>query len=148
MNHQKAFRILGIGNKSKEEDIKRAYKKLAVKWHPDKNQDKKEEAEAEFKQISEAYQFLMNNDIRQPQFMSAPDLYNHFFGTTNVGRGMNKSNVSVSFSSNMGGMRVQSYSKSTQTIIKDGKVFTRETETKNGQTTVREYEHGTNERIN
>ncbi len=47
-----------------EDDIKKAYKKLAMKWHPDKNPDNKEEAEARFKEISEAYQVLSDSSKR------------------------------------------------------------------------------------
>ncbi len=47
-----------------EDDIKKAYKKLAMKWHPDKNPDNKEEAEARFKEISEAYQVLSDSNKR------------------------------------------------------------------------------------
>ena len=41
-----------------ENDIKKAYKKAAMKWHPDKNPDKLEEAERRFKDIAEAYDVL------------------------------------------------------------------------------------------
>lgn len=37
-------------------DIKRAYKKLALQWHPDKNVENQEEAEAKFREIAEAYE--------------------------------------------------------------------------------------------
>ncbi len=47
-----------------EDDIKKAYKKLAMKWHPDKNPNNKEEAETRFKEISEAYQVLSDSSKR------------------------------------------------------------------------------------
>ena len=45
-------------------DIKKAYRKLAVKWHPDKNLDNKEKASAKFAEISEAYEVLSNAETR------------------------------------------------------------------------------------
>jgi len=38
-----------------------SYRKMALRWHPDKNPDKKEEAEARFKEISEAYEVLSDS---------------------------------------------------------------------------------------
>ncbi|KAF9677936.1 hypothetical protein SADUNF_Sadunf08G0159800 [Salix dunnii] len=48
-----------------EEDMKRAYRRLAMKWHPDKNPVNKKEAEAKFKLISEAYDVLSDPNKRQ-----------------------------------------------------------------------------------
>lgn len=52
------YRILGINRRATNEEVRKAYHKLALKWHPDRNLDNKEEAEAQFKDISEAYQIL------------------------------------------------------------------------------------------
>lgn len=49
------YKILQVDKNAKEDDLKKAYRKLAMKWHPDKNPNNKKEAEAKFKQISEAY---------------------------------------------------------------------------------------------
>lgn len=49
------YKILQVEKNAKDEDLKKAYRKLAMKWHPDKNPNNKNEAEAKFKQISEAY---------------------------------------------------------------------------------------------
>ncbi|KAG2371747.1 DnaJ protein-like protein [Vigna angularis] len=52
------YDILQVDRDAKEEDLRKAYKRLAMKWHPDKNLTKKEESEAMFKQVSEAYEVL------------------------------------------------------------------------------------------
>tara|TARA_A100001037_G_scaffold306430_1_gene351443 strand:+ start:3533 stop:4552 length:1020 start_codon:yes stop_codon:yes gene_type:complete len=57
------YSILGIQKSSNDSDIKKAYKKLAFQYHPDKNQSK--DAEAKFKDISEAYEVLLNPDKRR-----------------------------------------------------------------------------------
>jgi len=49
------YKILQIHRNAKEEDIRKAYRRLAIKWHPDKNPNNKKEANDKFKQISEAY---------------------------------------------------------------------------------------------
>ena len=49
---------LGISRGASDSEIKKAYRKLAMKWHPDKNQDNKEAAEKKFKAVSEAYEVL------------------------------------------------------------------------------------------
>ncbi|XP_061346193.1 uncharacterized protein LOC133291875 isoform X1 [Gastrolobium bilobum] len=52
------YNILKVDRNATEDDLKKAYRKLAMKWHPDKNPTNKKEAEAKFKQISEAYEVL------------------------------------------------------------------------------------------
>lgn len=59
------YGILGVGKEASEEDLKKAYKKQALKWHPDRNQDKKEQAEEKFKDIAEAYEVLSDPKKRK-----------------------------------------------------------------------------------
>ncbi len=59
------YEILNVKKDASEDDIKKSYKKLAMKWHPDKNPDNKEEAEKRFKEISEAYQTLSDSNKRK-----------------------------------------------------------------------------------
>ncbi len=66
------YSILGIEKNASEADIKKAYKKLAMQYHPDRNKDDKK-AEAKFKEINEAYQTLGDSKKRKnyDQFWSA-----------------------------------------------------------------------------
>jgi len=56
------YDILGVSKKAPADEIKRAYRKLALEWHPDKN--KSAGAEAKFKEINEAYSVLSNQEKR------------------------------------------------------------------------------------
>ena len=60
------YRILGVKRSSTDREIKKAFRKLSLKWHPDKNEPAmKEEAEAKFKSIAEAYTVLSDAEKRQ-----------------------------------------------------------------------------------
>lgn len=52
------YKTLELPRSATSVDIKKAYRKLALRWHPDKNLEKKDEAERKFKEISEAYEVL------------------------------------------------------------------------------------------
>ncbi|KAM7264719.1 hypothetical protein ACFE04_002402 [Oxalis oulophora] len=58
------YKILQVEKNAKEEDLKKSYRKLAMKWHPDKNPNNKKQAEAKFKEISEAYDVLSDPQKR------------------------------------------------------------------------------------
>lgn len=58
MNMSECYSILGIDSNSSKDDIKKAYRKLASKYHPDKNHTP--DAEAKFKQVQEAYDYITN----------------------------------------------------------------------------------------
>ena len=58
------YEVLGVDKKASADDIKRTYRRLAVKYHPDKNPGDKE-AEAKFKECAEAYEVLSDSEKRQ-----------------------------------------------------------------------------------
>ncbi|KAK7108927.1 hypothetical protein V1264_013062 [Littorina saxatilis] len=57
--------VLGVEKSSTDREIKKAYRRLALKWHPDKNPNNKDEAEKKFKEISEAYDVLSDKKKRE-----------------------------------------------------------------------------------
>lgn len=58
------YEILGVGRGSTDQEIKSAYRKLALQHHPDRNPESKEESEERFKEITEAYSVLADPDKR------------------------------------------------------------------------------------
>ncbi|KAK6133493.1 hypothetical protein DH2020_032786 [Rehmannia glutinosa] len=65
------YSILKVDKNANDDELKKAYRKLAMKWHPDKNINNKKEAEAKFKQISEAYE-IINLRRRRPKGQVPP----------------------------------------------------------------------------
>ena len=77
------YEVLGIPKDATEKDIKKAYRKLAFKYHPDKNPDNKKEAEEKFKEVNEAYSVLSDPDKRRQYDMGGFDFADFDFGDFN-----------------------------------------------------------------
>jgi molecular chaperone DnaJ len=75
------YEILGLAKNASEDDVKKAYRKLAMKYHPDRNPDSKG-AEEKFKEAKEAYEMLSD-----PQKRDAYDRYGHAGVDPNMGGG-------------------------------------------------------------
>lgn len=63
MSHKDYYKVLGVPKTATADEIKKAYRKLAQQYHPDRNQDNKK-AEEKFKEINEAYEVLGNAEQR------------------------------------------------------------------------------------
>lgn len=75
------YEVLGVAKNASEDDIKKAYRKLAMKYHPDRNQgDQAKKAEEKFKEAKEAYEVLSESAKR-----SAYDQYGHAGVDPNMG---------------------------------------------------------------
>merc|ERR1712159_745535 len=62
---KKYYDLLGVEQNASENEIKKNYKKLAMKHHPDRNPNNREESEQKFKEISNAYKVLTDPEKRQ-----------------------------------------------------------------------------------
>jgi len=77
------YEVLGVAKNASDDDIKKAYRKLAMKYHPDRNQgDDAKKAEEQFKEVKEAYEMLSD-----PKKKAAYDQYGHAGVDPNAGMG-------------------------------------------------------------
>ena len=75
------YEILDVARNASDDEIKKAYRKLAMKYHPDRNQDNPS-AEEKFKEVKEAYEMLSDSQKR-----AAYDQYGHAGVDPNMGGG-------------------------------------------------------------
>jgi molecular chaperone DnaJ len=81
-NQRDFYEVLGVERTASVEEIKASYRKAALKWHPDRNPENKHEAEAKFRECTEAYSVLSDQEKRQVY-----DTYGHA-GLSGVGGGV------------------------------------------------------------
>ncbi|MGD2201001.1 MAG: molecular chaperone DnaJ [Candidatus Bathyarchaeota archaeon] len=93
------YEVLGVERNSSQDDIKRAFRKLAFKYHPDRN--KEEDAEERFKEISEAYAILSDPQKRQQYDAFGHDGIRGRYSTEDIFRGANFRDVFSEFGFNV-----------------------------------------------
>ncbi len=76
------YKLLGVEKNASEAEIKKAYRKMAMKFHPDRNKEQPEKAEKQFKLVKEAYEILSD-----PQKRSAYDQFGHAGVDNSMGGG-------------------------------------------------------------
>jgi len=86
------YDMLGLKKNASAEEIKRAYRKLAMKYHPDKNPNKKE-AEERFKEISEAYAVLSDKEKRKQYDTFGAEGFHQRFTQEDIFRGFNVDDI-------------------------------------------------------
>ena len=98
------YDILGVAKGADADEIKKAYRKMAIKYHPDKNEGDKE-AEEKFKEAAEAYEVLSNPEKRQRynQFGHAANASSPNGGGGYGGAGMNMEDIFSQFGDIFGG---------------------------------------------
>lgn len=85
MSGKDYYKILGVSKTATDSEIKKAYRKLAMKYHPDRNKDDKA-AESKFKDVSEAYAVLSNKEKRQQYDMFGSEGFQNKFSQEDIFR--------------------------------------------------------------
>lgn len=102
MSKRDYYEILGVTKNSTEAEIKKAYRQMAIKYHPDKNPDDKA-AEEKFKEAAEAYEILSNPEKKQRYDQFGHAGAGNGFGGHGGGGGMNMDDIFSQFGDIFGG---------------------------------------------
>jgi curved DNA-binding protein len=87
------YQILGVSRDATQEEIKKAYRKLALKYHPDKAKGDKKQAEEKFKQISEAYAVLSSPEKRKDYDQYGSQTFHQKFSRDDIFKGFDVSDL-------------------------------------------------------
>ena len=86
MDYKDYYKILGVDRKASEQEIKKSYRKLAMKYHPDRNPGNKQ-AEERFKEINEAYAVLSDKEKRAKYDQFGPSGFSQRYSQEDIFRG-------------------------------------------------------------
>lgn len=99
MVNKDLYGILGVNKTATDDELKKAFRKLSLKWHPDKwltkSEKEQKDAEEKFKEVSEAYEILSDKNKRQQY-----DLFGTTDGNFSNGNGMNADDIMNAFMRN------------------------------------------------
>jgi len=102
MSGKDYYKILGVSKSASPEEIKKSYRKLAMKYHPDRNKGDKE-AEAKFKDVSEAYAVLSNPEKRKQYDMFGSEGFQSRFTQEDIFRDVDFGSIFKEFGFGSGG---------------------------------------------
>ena len=98
------YKVLGVEKSSSNDEIKKAYRKLALKYHPDRNPSDKKRAEEKFKDISEAYAVLSDPEKRKQYDEFGTDAFRRKFSQEDIFRNFDINDILRGFGfGNLGG---------------------------------------------
>ena len=139
---EKYYKILELKNNATDDEIKKAYRKMAVKYHPDKNPNNKEEAEKKFKEVAEAYEVLTNKNKYKTENMfqysgfrnqsiNPHDIFNQLFKDFNINDSQFMTQMHINIPHNVSSNQIM---RSSTIKIENGKKIETIKETVNGVT--------------
>ena len=102
MSGKDYYKVLGVSKSASEKEIKKAYRKLALKYHPDKNKGDKS-SEEKFKDVSEAYAVLSDAEKRKQYDMFGADGFNQRFSQEDIFRDFDLGSIFKEFGFGGGG---------------------------------------------